>query len=193
MSRAARNKDTGFTNKEELFIQYMADNPRDPDSDAYKSAYNCENMSDKAVYVEANKLKNNPKIALKIQQLRNESAERTKIDSDYIRIRHAEIDQMDVLDIMNDDMTALLPLNEWPKVWRISISGIDISELFEYTDGKKELSGFLKKIKWPDKTKNLELLGKHVDVQAYKERVDHHVSSTLADRLEKAIKRTQNK
>ncbi|STU63700.1 Uncharacterised protein [Klebsiella pneumoniae subsp. ozaenae] len=26
----------------------------------------------------------------------------------------------------------------------------------------------LKKIKWPDKVKNLELIGKHVDVNAFK-------------------------
>jgi phage terminase small subunit len=28
----------------------------------------------------------------------------------------------------------------------------------------------LKKIKWPDKVKNLELIGKHVEVQAWRER-----------------------
>ncbi len=41
----------------------------------------------------------------------------------------------------------------------------------------------LKKIKWPDKIKNLEMLGKHVAVQAFRERVTHDgdVSASLDD------------
>ena len=34
----------------------------------------------------------------------------------------------------------------------------------------------LKKIKWPDKVKNLELLGKHVDVNAFKTVVENKVT-----------------
>ena len=37
-------------------------------------------------------------------------------------------------------------------------------------------AALLKKIKWPDKVKNLELLGKHIDVNAFKETVDHKSS-----------------
>ncbi|MDR0068187.1 terminase small subunit, partial [Acinetobacter sp. 11520] len=33
--------------------------------------------------------------------------------------------------------------------------------------------GWLKKIKWPDKVKNLELLGKHISVGAFKDKVEH--------------------
>ncbi|MFB5673255.1 hypothetical protein ACE41V_25520, partial [Shigella sonnei] len=32
-------------------------------------------------------------------------------------------------------------------------------------------AALLKKIKWPDKVKNLELLGRHVSVQAFKDNV----------------------
>ena len=34
----------------------------------------------------------------------------------------------------------------------------------------------LKKIKWPDKVKNLELLGRHVSVQAFKDNVKNEVT-----------------
>ncbi|CCK05649.1 Phage terminase small subunit [Cronobacter sakazakii 696] len=34
-------------------------------------------------------------------------------------------------------------------------------------------SALLKKIKWPDKVKNLELLGKHISVMAFKEQAAH--------------------
>ncbi len=35
---------------------------------------------------------------------------------------------------------------------------------------KEDGQSILKKIKWPDKVKNLELLGKHVTVQAFNEK-----------------------
>ena len=99
-------------------------------------------------------------------------SERTEIDADYVLNRLAEIDQMDVLDIMNDDMS-LKPVSGWPKVWRRYLSGFDVAEMFEGRGEDRAMVGLLKKIKWPDKVKNLELIGKHVSVQAFKEQVEH--------------------
>lgn len=107
-----------------------------------------------------------------IRERMNQRSERTQIDADYVLHRLAEIDQMDVLDIMSDDGT-LLSIREWPKVWRQFISGMDVTELFEGAGEDRKQIGLLKKIKWPDKVKNLELLGKHVDVQAWRERHEH--------------------
>ena len=39
---------------------------------------------------------------------------------------------------------------------------------------QKDLVGLMKKIKWPDTTKNLELLGKHKAVNAFKEVIEHN-------------------
>ena len=64
---------------------------------------------------------------------------------------------------------SIKPPPEWPMVWRNFISGIDMSELFEGRGDKREQIGILKKIKWPDKVRNLEMLGKHVNVNAFKE------------------------
>ena len=38
---------------------------------------------------------------------------------------------------------------------------------------EKSIETILKKIKWPDKVKNLELIGKHVDVNAFRERLEN--------------------
>lgn len=111
----------------------------------------------------------------RIEELRAEMAalaeEQFKIDAAYILRRHVEIDQLDVLDIMSDD-GQLKALSEWPKTWRQFISGLDVTELLSGSGDERQQIGLLKKLKWPDKVRNLELLGKHVDVQAYKERVD---------------------
>ena len=56
------------------------------------------------------------------------------------------------------------------------MSGIDVSEIWGSGDeeGEREITGLLKKIKWPDKLKNIELLGKHIAVGAFKEVIDHN-------------------
>ncbi|WP_180113271.1 terminase small subunit [Acinetobacter sp. YH12073] len=106
-----------------------------------------------------------PVIAKAIQEAQNKRAEQTQIDSAYVLKRLVEIDQMDVLDIM-DDNGNVKPIKDWPKIWRQYISNI---ETISVDDGE----GWLKKIKWPDKVKNLELLGKHVSVGAFKDKVEH--------------------
>ena len=113
----------------------------------------------------------NVSVQAAIQERIKERGERTKIDADYVLRRLAEIDQMDVLDILRDDMS-LKPVSEWPKVWRQYLSGFDLAEMFEGVGEDRAMVGILKKLKWPDKVRNLELLGKHVDVNAFREKVE---------------------
>lgn len=110
-----------------------------------------------------------------IQEALQGRKERVQIDADYVLKRLVEIDQMDVLDIMDDDGN-VKPLRDWPKIWRQYISNI---ETISMDDGE----GWLKKIKWPDKVKNLELLGKHVSVGAFKDKIEHDVSDPLKELL----------
>ena len=44
-------------------------------ADAYRDAYNAENMQDGTIYTEASLLKDNPKVAKRIQELRDSLAE----------------------------------------------------------------------------------------------------------------------
>ena len=106
-----------------------------------------------------------PNIAKAIEEAQNKRQEQTQIDAAYVLKRLVEIDQMDVLDIMDDQMK-IRPVNEWPKVWRQYVVNLENLEL---SDGE----GCFKKIKWPDKVKNLELLGRHVSVGAFKDKVEH--------------------
>ncbi len=113
----------------------------------------------------ASEILSNPKVKAFYDSLMDKVAEEAQVDATYILKRLVEIDQMDVLDIM-DDQIKILPLRDWPKIWRQYISNIENLEL---TDAE----GVFKKIKWPDKVKNLELLGKHVSVGAFKDKIEH--------------------
>lgn len=106
-----------------------------------------------------------PQLAEHIAKLKAHRSETVKIDSDYVLRRLSEIDQLDILDILNDDLSDFKPVSEWPKSWRISITAFDISVLA--SRGQDNIETTVKKIKWPDKTRNLELIGKHVDVRAF--------------------------
>lgn len=120
-----------------------------------------------------------PDVQNRIAELKLQRNEQVNIDAAYVLRRLVEIDQMDVLDIVKDDLS-LKPVSEWPPTWRRYISGFDVAEMFENSGegGSRELAGILKKIKWPDKVKNLELLGKHISVMAFKEQVEQSGSVT---------------
>lgn len=61
-----------LTAKQEAFVQNILQGRNQ--ADAYRSAYNCENMSDNAIYREASLLLDNPKIAQRLQELRDKLA-----------------------------------------------------------------------------------------------------------------------
>lgn len=139
------------------------------------------------------------RIQKRITELMEDRNKRLRVSTDYVLLRLVEIDQMDVLDILNDD-GGMKPIAEWPKVWRTSLSAMDIATIkttqasLQKENGEADLSvedveHILKKVKWPDKVKNLELIGKHVDVMAFKERMEVNVNVTIADRMAAARKR----
>jgi phage terminase small subunit len=111
-----------------------------------------------------------PHIQAAVTQAQAARSKRTEVDQDYVLARLVEIDQMDVLDIMDDQMR-MKPVSEWPRIWRSYLSGFDLAEMFESQDGERALVGILKKIRWPDKVKNLELLGRHLGM--FKDRIEH--------------------
>lgn len=139
--------------------------------------------SEKTAYSVGHENLKKPEIQKAIEEAQNKRQEQTQIDAAYVLKRLVEIDQMDVLDIMDDQMK-IRPVNEWPKVWRQYVVNLENLEL---SDGE----GCFKKIKWPDKVKNLELLGRHVSVGAFKDKVEHSGKleieslSSLMDELSK--------
>jgi phage terminase small subunit len=127
--------------------------------------------SPKTARVQGSKLLTNANIQEYLVEINSKRMEVVKIDANYVLQRHYEIDQLDVIDILDDELN-LKPLNEWPKVWRTALSSIDIMRVRDFEAGKDDSSkmeSVIQKIKWPDKLRNLELLGKHVEVNAYRE------------------------
>lgn len=151
--------------------------------------------------VKASVMMRDERIQKRIAELMEERNKRMRVSADYVLMRLVEIDQMDVLDILNDE-GGMKPIAEWPKVWRTSLSAMDIATIkttqasLQKENGEADLSvedveHILKKVKWPDKVKNLELIGKHVDVNAFKERLEVSGTVTIADRMAAARRRVK--
>jgi len=171
-----------LTAKQQRFvIEYLVD--LNATQAAIRAGYAAKGAKDQAY-----QLMQRPEIAAAIKEAMEARNQRTKVDADYVLSRLTEIDQMDLLDILDDDMS-IKPLSKWPKVWRQSLSGFDIAEMFEGAGKERDLVGLMKKIKWPDKVKNLELLGKHVDVNAFRENVNHSGSVNLTNMTDEELER----
>lgn len=151
-----------LTDKQEMFCrEYLIDLNatqaaiRAGYSEKTARALGCENLT-------------KPDIQTRIAELKAQRNDRVEVDADYVLKRLFDIDQMDVLDILTE-AGDLKPVAQWPKVWRTTLSGFDVMVM----GGEEDTAGLLKKIKWPDKVKNLELLGKHISVMAFKEQASH--------------------
>ncbi|ENJ8217110.1 TPA: terminase small subunit [Escherichia coli] len=153
-----------LTDKQELFArEYLKD--LNGTQAAIRAGY-----SEKTANEQASRLLANVNVQKFVAELKAARVEQTGIDAAYVLRRLVEIDQMDVLDILLQN-GELKPIKDWPKVWRTTLSGMDVVEMVS-----ADSAALLKKIKWPDKVKNLELLGRHVSVQAFKDNVKNEIT-----------------
>ncbi len=186
-TKAPKRKSTQYkplTAMQEAYAQEYTKCPENQTQAAINAGF-----SPNTAAVKASVMMRDERIQKRIAELMEERNKRLRVSADYVLLRLVEIDKMDVLDILNDDGT-LKPIREWPKIWRTTLSGFDLSSTIMNMN-EDSIETILKKIKWPDKVKNLELIGKHVDVNAFKERLEIDVKMTIADKMAKARKRVK--
>lgn len=172
------------TGKKRLFCQYyVADTALNASAAVIKAGYAAKSAAQSAT-----KFLADFECRSYIARLMEERAQRVQVDADYILRELTAIQQADLIEIINDDMT-LKPLSEWPPTWRKCLSGFELVELFENSGDGKMLIGALKKIKWPDKLKTLELMGRHVGVGAFRDQLVVDDATSLADKLAAARQR----
>ena len=95
-----------------------------------------------------------------------ERLQRTRTTADGVLHRLVEIDQLDIKDLF-DEAGRLKPIHQWPDSWSRSISSF---ELKMPNDDDPHTASL--KIRLPDKLKNLELIGRHTQVGAFREKSD---------------------
>ncbi|TAT76024.1 terminase small subunit [Rhizobium ruizarguesonis] len=139
-------------------------------------------FSKRTAAVQASQLLAKPEIQAAIEAAKIERSERTKIDADWVLTRLAAEAQADLADLY-DEHNNLLPPEEWPLIWRQGlVAGVDIEAI---TVGGVEV-GTVKKVRFSDRIRRLEMIGKHVRVNAFQDVIQHKGLDSLADRLERA-------
>ena len=123
---------------------------------------------------QGSRLLSNAKVAEAVQAAQTARAERTEIDADWVLKRLASEATADLADILND-AGGIKPVHEWPLIWRQGlVAGIEVQQ--NVVEGVS--AGETVKIKLSDRIKRIELIGKHVNVQAFREQV--HQTGAIA-------------
>lgn len=118
----------------------------------------------------------NSSVAEAITALKAKRSEKTGIDAAWLLTRLAKEADADLNDIY-DEEGGLKPIADWPVIWRQGLVG-GIKTIEERDDDGK-VTGIIREVKLSDRVKRLELIGKHVDVQAFKDRVEHSGAMAL--------------
>ena len=136
-----------------------------------------------AAEVEASKLLRIPEVAAAIAEAQKARAERTQVDADWVLRSLFASATADLADLY-DASGALKPVHDWPLVWRTGlVAGVDT---VQERDGSDEDGNpqfvTVRKLKLSDRTRLLELLGRHTGVGAFKDKVeiDAKVLGTVA-------------
>lgn len=167
----------GFTKRREAFIeQYLID--RNGTQAATRAGYSPRTANEQAARL------------LAIASVREEIERRLSvmsasagIDAQWLLDRLAEEAKADANDLY-DNAGNFKPISEWPLIWRQGlVAGIDMGEVT--VDGKTERRPV--KIKLSDRAKRLELVGKHIAVQAFKERTEFNIPPGTAEEIGKGI------
>ncbi len=88
--------------------------------------------------------------------------------------------QFDIRDLY-DDQGNIKNIRDMPRDVARSLSSIEVEELFSGSAEDRQVVGTTKKIKLIDRLKSIEMLGRHTDVQAWKDRLEHTGKITLEE------------
>lgn len=150
--------------KQQLFVhEYIKD------LNGTKAAIRAHYAEDSA-HVQASRMLSYAKVQNAIAELKAQRNKQLNVDAGYVLQRLLDVDQLDVADIL-DNSGAIKPVNEWPKEWRQNISSFEVA-----SDGQ---GTSVVKLKFPDKVKNLELIGRHIDVAAWTTNQTIDLNATL--------------
>lgn len=130
-------------------------------SAAYRLAYDADSMNVHTVAQEACRLHANPDITARIKVIQREAYERNKITIDELVQSLAGMVRFDIADCYSDEGT-LLPLRQMPLAARQMINQLDVDESYDYVDGEKIFTGYVKKVRTINKLDAIEKLMKHL-------------------------------
>jgi phage terminase small subunit len=151
--------------------EYIVD--LDAGAAALRAGYQC-NTTATATQKGCHLLKR-PDVGKLVAELKARQADRLDLKADDVLRELLRLARVDIGEAFDDD-GKLKAIKDIPVDVRRAIAGVEVDELFEGHGEDREQVGFTRKVKFWDKTKALELLGKHLKL--FVERHEH----TFTDR-----------
>jgi phage terminase small subunit len=155
-------------------------------ADCYRKA-GYKPRSDKSAQDNAARMIGSDRVSAYLKVMREGVVSAAKIDAAWLLTRLGDMADADITDIIDEETGAYKRVHDWPLIWRRMLNASDMKEIFEFDHEQKrqEKIGEIIKYRFVDRMKALEMLGKHTNVQAFKERiettgsVDMNMKSTL--------------
>lgn len=119
--------------------------------------------SPKGAKVAAFRLLTNETVAAEVAKAVKRREERTQVTADRVVLELARIGFLDPRQLFTED-GMLKPVSEWGDDLAATIASIEVEELFEGKGEDREHIGRLKKIRFWDKGRALDVLAKHTGV-----------------------------
>jgi phage terminase small subunit len=121
------------------------------------------------------------KVQKRIAAAQERRAKRIEVDSDFVLRRLLDEVNADAADLYGAD-GELLPVPAWPEVWRRGlVSTIRTTKLYGRGEDRATEIGVQTDVVLVDRARRLELLGKHIKVNAFAERVTVGLDTPLQE------------
>lgn len=128
--------------------------------------------SAKTASSQGERLLRNVEVQRAVTEAKAARSEETGINAAWVLKRLADESFADLADLY-DELGRVKPVKDWPLVWRQGlVAGIEVETIGEG-------AGHVTKVKISERIKRVELIGKHVDVQAFKEKIEHSGAMTV--------------
>lgn len=168
--------DDALTRQQELFVaEYLKD--LNATQAAIRAGYSPRTANEQAA-----RLLVNVSIQREIQRHMDARLHRIEESADSVLKRLIEEANADQKDLFNEDGSPK-PIHEWPAIWRRGlVSGMEVEELFETDeDGNRKHIGYTKKLKFSERIKRVELIGRHIKIGAFRDRKQIEADGALTE------------
>ncbi len=136
--------------------------------------------SAKTAKQQGQRLLTNVDVQVAVSEAKVKRSNDTGINATWLLQRLAAEAVADISDLYTED-GRIRPVHEWPLIWRQGlVAGLEVETIGEG-------AGRLTKVRLSDRIKRLELIGKHIDVQAFKDKIEHSGALTIVVAEEDAV------
>lgn len=140
----------------------------------------------------ADRLVKNGEIAEAIRDAQAELLARLRVDAEWLLRRLVELAEADIAELF-DASGRLLPIQAIPSSARRLIAAVESIENSDFvaSPGSRPMGNTTRKVRLVDRLRVLEMIGKHISVAAFSERIETVTSTSLADDILAARRRAR--